>query len=129
MPFEELPYEFNPERGYVSSANNKTAPDDYPHYISHWFAQTHRINRIREMIEAKPKLGIGDFEEMHGDFKSSLVSKILPVFLQSFKKENNWGEKEGQFIAMLENWMGFWHVKALKPQYLKTFTGNLGKTW
>ena len=93
MPFEELPFEFNPERGYVSSANNKTVPDDYPYYISHWFAQTHRINRIRQMLDAKPKLGVEDFEKMHSDFKSNLVEKILPVFLESFQTKNDWGEK------------------------------------
>ena len=34
VPLNELPYSFNPERGYVSSANNKTVSEDYPYYIS-----------------------------------------------------------------------------------------------
>jgi len=58
VPFEELPFEYNPARGYVSSANNKTVHADYPHYISHWFAVPDRIDRIREMLDDKEKLGI-----------------------------------------------------------------------
>ena len=30
VPFEELPYSYNPESGYVASANNRTVGDDYP---------------------------------------------------------------------------------------------------
>src|ERR1035437_6718023 len=32
VPFDQLPTSFNPENGYVSSANNKTVSDDYPYY-------------------------------------------------------------------------------------------------
>jgi penicillin G amidase len=37
VPFEELPYTYNPPTGFVVSANNRTVADDYPYYISHWF--------------------------------------------------------------------------------------------
>ncbi|NOR76142.1 MAG: hypothetical protein GQ525_13420, partial [Draconibacterium sp.] len=81
VPFEELPFEYNPERGYVSSANNKTVPANYPHYISHWFAVPDRINRIREMLDKKEKLGIEDFQEMHSDVTSMQAKKFIPEFL------------------------------------------------
>ncbi len=104
VPFEELPYEFNPERGYVSSANNKTAPDDYPYYISHWFAVPDRINRIREMLEKAEKHDIESFRKMQADVKSKKAEKFVPVFLASLENENNWNKNEKVALRMLQDW-------------------------
>lgn len=104
VPFEELPFEFNPDRGYVSSANNKTVPDDYPYYISHWFAQSDRIDRIREMLEEKEILGTEDFQAMHRDVKSKKAEHFTPVFLAAIKAELNLNEKETESLKILEEW-------------------------
>ena len=104
VPFEELPFEFNPERGYVSSANNKTVPENYPYYISHWYAIPNRINRIREMLEEKEKLGIENFKKMHSDFKSKKAEKMVPEFLAALQIETNWNETETIAFEMLKNW-------------------------
>lgn len=107
VPFEELPFEFNPERGYVSSANNKTAPDNYPYYISHWFSMPYRIDRINQMLEAKEKLSIDDFKAMQGDNHSLLVEHLLPLFVETLEKQdslNNPAEIEA--LALLKNWDG-----------------------
>jgi len=104
VPFEELPFEFNPERGYLSSANNKTVSDDYPHYISHWFAIPNRIDRIREMLDEKEKFGIDDFEKMHSDFKSKKSEKMVSEFLEALQTEPNWNETQTSAYELLKNW-------------------------
>ena len=104
VPFEELPYEFNPERGYVSSANNKTAPDDYPYYISYWYATSDRIDRIREMLEEKELLGIEDIKAMHSDVKSKKAEQFTPVFINSLKSATDLNETEKEALSSLENW-------------------------
>jgi len=106
VPFEQLPYEFNPERGYVSSANNKTAPDDYPYYISHWFATPDRIDRIRQMLEGKEKLGIPDFQAMHSDFNSALADRMMPHFLPALKNYSGRDETEKQAVDIFVSWDG-----------------------
>ncbi|NPA44216.1 MAG: penicillin acylase family protein, partial [Chlorobi bacterium] len=45
-PFEELPFSYNPECGYVYSANNRTTSID-SFYISAWYALPNRANRIK----------------------------------------------------------------------------------
>ena len=104
VPFEELPFEFNPERGYVSSANNKTVPDDYPHYISHWFSTSNRIDRIREMLEEKQLLGTEDFEAMHHDVKSKKAEQMTPVFVAAIKLETSLNDTEKESLKKLEEW-------------------------
>jgi penicillin G amidase len=104
VPFEELPYEYNPPRGYVSSANNKTVPDDYPYYISNWFATSSRIDRIREMLEEKELFGIGDFQQMQSDFKAKTAVKFVPLFLDALVHAGNWNETEAAALVKLEKW-------------------------
>jgi len=104
VPFEELPFEFNPERGYVSSANNKTVPGNYPYYISHWFAQPDRIDRIREMLEEKELLGTEDFQAMHRDVKSKKAERFTPVFLTAINAESDLNQTETESLKILEDW-------------------------
>jgi len=106
VPFEQLPYEYNPERGYVSSANNKTVPEDYPWYISHWFATPDRISRIREMLEAKEKLDIAGFQAMQGDLNSALVDRMMPHFLPALKNHPAWNATEQAALELLATWDG-----------------------
>jgi penicillin amidase len=50
IPFEELPYVFNPAEGYIVTANNQTHPRNYPHLISADWDYGFRANRIVEML-------------------------------------------------------------------------------
>ncbi|MCP5046333.1 MAG: penicillin acylase family protein [bacterium] len=106
VPFEELPYSYNPDSGYVSSANNKTVNEDYPHYISNWFIPPDRINRIREMLEEKEKLSIDDFKLMQGDFKSKHVEKFLGDILAVLKKARDLSAAETETLQLLSQWDG-----------------------
>ena len=104
VPFEQLPYEYNPERGYVSSANNKTAPNDYPYYIGTWFAMPNRIDRIREMLEEIPKHGVEDFKRIQIDFKSKKAEEMTPLFLAALMSGNENGEIRQEALNYLYNW-------------------------
>jgi len=83
VPFEELPYSYNPECGYVSSANNKTVKNTYPYYIGSWFALPHRIGRIREMLEEKELLDTEDFKRMLRDQNSHFARDFVPTYLDA----------------------------------------------
>ena len=106
VPFEQLPHSYNPESGYVSSANNKTAPNDYPYHISNWFALDYRIDRIREMLEEKEKLSVQDFQAIQGDFKSKLVEEFNPLILKNLDAIDNMTDLEKQAFKALEQWDG-----------------------
>ncbi|MFO7616318.1 MAG: penicillin acylase family protein [Bacteroidales bacterium] len=86
VPFEELPFTYNPECGYVISANNQTVGPDYPHYISSWFDLPYRADRIREMILEKEVLSISDFAAIQADQTSKMAEKFLPVYLVQLRQ-------------------------------------------
>jgi penicillin amidase len=106
IPFEELPHVYNPESGYVSSANNRAVGEDYPYYISRWFSLPYRIDRIREMLTAKEKLGVEDFRAMHADVSSHLVPDFLYIILERLEALEGKSEIETEAFGVLESWDG-----------------------
>lgn len=50
VPFDDLPREEGPGRGYVGSANNKPAPDDYRYPLYGAWASGYRAARIDEAL-------------------------------------------------------------------------------
>ncbi|MGW8315044.1 MAG: penicillin acylase family protein [Bacteroidales bacterium] len=92
VPFEELPYTLNPEEGHVSSANNRTVGEDYPYYIGAWFSLPSRIERVRELLNEKEKLGIDDFRQMQGDQTSPWAREMTHAYLSALT-----GETEGPY--------------------------------
>ena len=106
IPFEELPHVYNPESGYVSSANNRATDETYPYYISQWFLPPHRIERIHEMLEAKEKLSIDDFKSMHSDLHSTLVDDILGDIVGELKDMEDLSTAEKKALELLMSWPG-----------------------
>ncbi|HOO98503.1 MAG TPA: penicillin acylase family protein, partial [Bacteroidales bacterium] len=104
VPFGQLPYEYNPERGYVASANNKTVSDDYPWYISSGFALPYRIDRIRQMLDEKEVFDIDDFKKMITDQHSSYASLLTPFILKLTDRKGDFNETENEALAALRDW-------------------------
>jgi penicillin amidase len=102
VPFEDLPSSFNPECGYVSSANNKTVSEDYPYYIGSWFSMPWRIGRIREMLEEKEIFGTEDFKRMLRDQTSHFARRYTPVYLDALK--NTTTEDYQAAFQVLADW-------------------------
>jgi penicillin amidase len=102
VPFEDLPYEFNPERGYVSSANNKTVGEDYPYYMGTWYSLPNRIDRIRELLEETGQHGNEDFKRIHSDQLSAFARKLTPVYLDALNE--TYEDTEKAAFESLQSW-------------------------
>jgi penicillin amidase len=70
IPWEEMPREYNPRRGYIVSANNQIVGPEYPHYIGLGTCNGNRAARIEELIKAREKLSLEDFARMQVDLYS-----------------------------------------------------------
>ena len=86
LPFEDLPFQYNPENGSVSSANTKTADDSYPYYIGSWFSLPYRLEKIREVLDSKDNFSSGDFMLLQTDNVSKLASFYTPQFIDFIDK-------------------------------------------
>ncbi|MFZ5940984.1 MAG: penicillin acylase family protein [Bacteroidota bacterium] len=103
VPFEELPFIYNPECGYVASANNRTIGDQYPYYISSWYDLPNRFERIVERLTEKEQLSVEDFQSIQADQVSMLARKFTPLFLE-YLKGAGLDETETKALAILEGW-------------------------
>ena len=82
IPFEELPYTFNPAEGYIVTANNQVPPNDYPYLITKDWDYGFRANRIASMIHnASGKIDIGYLQGMQGDSYDALAAIFVPMLL------------------------------------------------
>ncbi|MBV9170590.1 MAG: penicillin acylase family protein, partial [Chloroflexi bacterium] len=50
IPFDGLPSSFQPARGYVASANERVAPDDYPYPLHGSWGSGYRAERIHQVL-------------------------------------------------------------------------------
>jgi len=104
VPFDELPHSFNPSCGFVASANNKTVDENYPYYISTYFYHPYRINRIRELLTAKEKLSIRDFQDIQRDQKSKLAEKLRNDFTDAIEQSDGLTTLENEALRILSEW-------------------------
>lgn len=101
IPFEELPYTFNPPEGYIVTANNRCQPWDYPYLITRDWDYGFRAQRIVDMIEgASGKIGIAYFQSMQGDAFDANGPRYVPLLLQLDELSN--GEAQAQ--NLLRDW-------------------------
>ena len=82
IPWEGMPRLSDPERGWIASANNRTAPDDFPYALFGRWASGYRARRVRQLLEAQAKHSRDDFARMHQDVLSLRAVACMPALLQ-----------------------------------------------
>ncbi len=80
VPFEDLPEWTDPERGFLVTANNRTA-DGGP-YISLDFAGPSRHDRICELLTPMTDAAVADMSAVHGDVTSLVAPKVLGLITE-----------------------------------------------
>ncbi len=127
VPFKLLPNSYNPAGGTVSSANNKTVPDDYPFYISTEFSMPYRITRIREMLNEEGLKSVGSFKGMLGDNLSAYARSLTPVLVNALKQREDLSEGEKNFVTMLGGWDYRMNADRVEPTLFEFFRQDLAK--
>ncbi len=79
VPFERLPYLFNPEKGYIVTANNPVTDSDGSLLRGGEFSYGYRARRIAEMIESdQDGIDAGDIATIQGDTFDQAAFEIVP---------------------------------------------------
>ncbi len=79
VPAGETPREFDPPRGYIASANQRIHGPDYPHYITSEWSVPYRMQRIEQLLQAKPKHDMDSLAAIQADIVSLGTQRLLPV--------------------------------------------------
>lgn len=121
VPFEQLPHRFNPDEGFVVSANNRTIDANYPHYISNWFDLPFRYDRIHEMLSVDKKLNVNDMMSIQTDFTSKHAAYYVPDLVLSLKKDRNLNTIETDALNALESWNYQMNAESSAAAIFETF--------
>ena len=124
VPFDELPYLFNPATGFVASANNRTAPAGYPYHIGSWYSLPSRYSRITDLLTAAEALTVEDFKKIQLDQHSALAEKYMPLILPVLDAGTGYNETEKQALEALQGWDFTMNAKGAAPAIFETFYRN-----
>jgi len=100
IPFDELPYAYNPPQGFIATANNAVVGPGYPYMISMDWDPGYRARRIVDMINSEPLISMDYIQKMQGDDLNLGAQEILP-YLFALKFDD---AKLAKAEEALSNW-------------------------
>ncbi|MFF8032425.1 penicillin acylase family protein [Streptomyces sp. NPDC016626] len=104
MEQDALPYEFDPERGYIVTANQAVVGKDYPYTLTTDWGYGARSRRVTDLIKSKIKDGgkvsTDDMRQMQLDNSSSIAKLLVPVLLKIDTGDKDVREAQ----KLLEGW-------------------------
>lgn len=108
IPFEDMPGVIDPQQGFIATANNPVATDDYPYPLSCTAPAGYRARRIREMIETQDpgSITLDSFRRMQFDVLSLRAVNCLPPLLTILDGAANDDQRTKQAIDRLRSWDG-----------------------
>jgi penicillin amidase len=102
IPFEGMPQVIDPPRGWVATANNRPAPEDFPYPLSGTWSHGLRAERIHRMIEGKPVMHLADHVAMQHDTLSPRALRCVPPVVRILEGSGQaWA---GEVVAALKAW-------------------------
>jgi penicillin G amidase len=102
LPIAERPHKFNPEEGYLATANENVTPKDYPHKnaIGYEWADAFRGDRVREVLAQGKRFTMKEMGDLQNDYLALPARKLLP-YLTKINFENPDSESAKN---LLKNW-------------------------
>ncbi|HWG44552.1 MAG TPA: penicillin acylase family protein [Gemmataceae bacterium] len=102
IPFEGMPQLADPPRGWMATANNRPAPEDFPYPLSGTWSHGLRAERIRQMIESKERFSREDFIAMQHDTLSVRAQRCLPHLLNALTANSR--PRMAEALHYLKEW-------------------------
>ena len=126
IPFEEMPSFDDPQRGWIASANNRIAPNDFPHRMYGCWVSGARAQRIREMIESRDKLSVDDMPGMHQDATNLRATAFVADIVAAMQSVDD--ARTRKAISILQNWDFVSSADAVAPTIFNVFMTHWNET-
>lgn len=102
IPMDETPFQFNPERGFVSSANQHPADSSYPYYLGRDYPAP-RGFIINRMLASMQQVTPEDMMAMQTDNYNVFAEMARPIILKNIK-EDLLNDNDKKYLGLLKNW-------------------------
>lgn len=119
----------NPERGFVSSANQHPVNENYPFYVFNDGYETYRNRVINDFFRSKDKFSIDDFKALHNNNYNLKAAELVPYMLENMDVSSlNSAEKE--IYNQIKSWDFNNDIEKLGPSiWSKWYTKLYNLTW
>lgn len=114
IPFEDLPNMINPEQGFIVTANNRVAGNNYPYNLGGEMMRGDRAQRIRELLLRRERVGSRYFQEMQFD-QVSPQAQVITGLVGALELD---GRPRAQdlkpVVERLSNWDGNLSISSIE---------------
>jgi penicillin amidase len=101
IPQAHNPHVKNPERGFVSSANQFSTDPSYPYYLGWQYAPSERGRRINERLAVMEKITMDSLRGLQNDNFNIRARELLPLLFAQVKSPN---AAQSKALAALKSW-------------------------
>lgn len=124
IPFEELPVSYNPNSGYIVTANNAIVTDDYGYFLSRDWDYGYRAARIAHLIErraAVAPLTADDMRDIQMDNEMWIGTQLATAMAEVDVS----GAGASDAVDLLEAWDGQNSASSAAAAYANVLWSNL----
>lgn len=124
IPMEHNVYTKNPDRGFVSSANQHPVDSTYPYYNFDPHYEYYRNRRINQRLDEMQAITKEDMQELLNDNYNLMAAENLPFLLSQLPNEKL-DEKDKKNIQLLKQWDYYNHAEIKAPIIYKIWVDSL----
>jgi penicillin amidase len=102
IPEDEMPYQYNPARGFVSSANQRPVDTSYEYYLGREYPSSRGLY-INKKLNSMQQITVRDMMAMQTDNFNIFAANTIPALMKNiqFQKLNS---QEKKFYKILQAW-------------------------
>ena len=124
IPNEQNVMYKNPERGFVSSANQYPADSTYPYYVTATNFEAYRNRRINQVLRESSSITMDDMAKLQGDNYNLKAAESLPLFLNLLDTTTFTADEKNAY-AILKSWNYFNEVDSEGASYYEAWWDQL----
>ncbi|MEO7801515.1 MAG: penicillin acylase family protein [Ginsengibacter sp.] len=102
IPQDETPYQYNPERGFISSANQVPADTSYPYYLGSDYPMA-RGYLINKKLSAMNDISIKDMMALQTNTEDAFAKMAMPLVIK-YISEKELEKAPGKYLQILKAW-------------------------
>ena len=114
----------NPERGFVSSANQHPVDENYPYYIFNDGYETYRNRVINDYFNSKDKFSVQDFKDLHNNNYNLKASELVPYMIAHMDR-SSLTEDEKVIYEEMKAWTFSNDIDEVGPSIWRQWYGRL----
>ncbi|AWW29654.1 penicillin acylase family protein [Echinicola strongylocentroti] len=106
IPFDQNPATLNPDRGFVSSANQYSVGESYPYYIFDNSFEDYRNRRINDRLREMENITLEDMKALQFDDYDLHAAEALPPMINYLTQDTTMilGEHNEALLGILRKW-------------------------